>query len=145
MAPAGSPVLRTVPAFAGLLSCHWHNKFASRTGCSPPQGGGETAHFSLPRPAFAVWPFQRTLPVCEKVGKAGGLWFARFLVYMRPEGRPFDVLPHLGDGICAATPSVEARAYGLITQPRYRNATDPAPSPNLIPGPDPVPARAMGG
>jgi hypothetical protein len=48
---------------------------------------------------------------------------------MRPEGRPFDVLPHLRDGICAATPLVEARTYGLITQQHYRSATDPAPPP----------------
>jgi len=26
--PAGSPLLRSVPAFAGLSSCHWHDEFA---------------------------------------------------------------------------------------------------------------------
>jgi hypothetical protein len=34
--PAGSPLLRSVPAFAGLPPCHRHGEFASRTGCSPP-------------------------------------------------------------------------------------------------------------
>lgn len=37
--PAGCPVLRTDPAFAGLSSCHRHDEFASRTGCSPPARG----------------------------------------------------------------------------------------------------------
>ena len=43
------------------------------------------------------------------------------------------VLPHLRDGIRAATALVEARIWGLITQPHYRSATDPAPPPS----PDP--------
>ncbi len=69
---------------------------------------GEAALLHCHAP-FPVWPFKERSS-CEEIGKTGGLWLARFLVYMRPAGRPFDVLPHLGDGICAATPSVEARA-----------------------------------
>src|SRR5687768_6401969 len=83
--------------------------------------------FTIATPRFRSGHFKELCP--EAVGKAGGLWFARFSIYMRPEGRPFGVLPHLGDGICAATPSVEARTYGLITQQHYRSATDPAPPP----------------
>jgi hypothetical protein len=37
--PAGSPLLRSVPAFAGLSSGHRHDEFASRTACSPPTRG----------------------------------------------------------------------------------------------------------
>ena len=58
--PAGPPVLRTVPAFAGLSSCHWHDEFASRTGCSPPaaQGricGGDVEPLSTMRGAILPW------------------------------------------------------------------------------------------
>ena len=56
---AGSPLLRSVPAFAGLPSCRWHDEFASGEPAahpargegraaaglpsSPPQSGGEVA------------------------------------------------------------------------------------------------------
>jgi hypothetical protein len=59
----------------------------------------------------------------EKVGKTGGLWLARFLVYMRPAGRPSGVLP----STVLPAPDVfgkhtaiwfEGRTWGFITQPR---------------------------
>jgi hypothetical protein len=37
--PAGSPVLRTVPAFAGLSSCHWHDEFACGEPAAHPRSG----------------------------------------------------------------------------------------------------------
>jgi hypothetical protein len=74
--PAGSPVLRTVPAFAGLSSCHRHDEFASRTGCSPSARArhaarrpvGLAACVTLATLAFAPGHCQRTWEARRWVG-----------------------------------------------------------------------------
>jgi hypothetical protein len=81
---------------------------------------------------FRIWPL-------FKVGKTGGRSIAHLLVYVRPRGRPSGMLPST---VMPAIPGFgpwtahemrfEGRTSGLITQPRYRRATDPAPAcPNV--------------
>jgi hypothetical protein len=46
-------MLRIVPAFAGLSSCHRHDEFASREPAAhPTRGEGREAHFIVTTPGF---------------------------------------------------------------------------------------------
>ena len=106
-----------------------------------------------PRPAFAVWLFQRALPATEgEVGKRGTGPSLSILSYVARS--PVPRRHRLPSTVPAGHPMVfshgqhtasrfEGRTWGFITQPRYRCATDPAPPPSLIPGAHQVPARAM--
>src|SRR5690606_26031883 len=47
--PAGSPLLRSVPAFAGLSSCHRHDEFAfGEPAAHPTAMGGDIAALASP-------------------------------------------------------------------------------------------------
>lgn len=61
--PAGSPLLRSVPAFAGLPPCHWHDGFASRTGCSPRERGEGRGVGARPRGPHPAGLCPATLPL----------------------------------------------------------------------------------
>ena len=64
-------------------------------------------------------------------------------MYWRSLAAPAGVLASSMGGIPAAG-RIEARAWGLVTQRRYRNATGPAPPPStLIRFMTRVPARAV--
>lgn len=59
---AGSPLLRSVPAFAGLPSCHWRDGRASRTGCSPCERGEGKSVGARPRGPHPAGLCPATLP-----------------------------------------------------------------------------------
>jgi len=54
--PAGSPLLRSVPAFAGLLPCHRHGKFACGEPAAHPHPDCQRRRFATARAAPAPLP-----------------------------------------------------------------------------------------
>jgi hypothetical protein len=62
----------------------------TRTGCSPPQGGGRRPHFTIATPRFRSGHFKELCPVRQS-GKRAASGSLVLEIYMRPAGRPFGV------------------------------------------------------
>src|SRR5687768_4581520 len=90
---AGSPMLRIVPAFAGLSSCHWHDEFAFREPAAhPTRGEGRGALLrrharSRVRPLISAFPCTWRLPLAS--GRVGAL--------QHPESQAVDDVQYVVD------------------------------------------------